>query len=373
DIPIMRSPAMFASPMPYSKTCDTFRATECAAPGAGLGRESLADDFENSSVPQGFVAELVPEHGPAGIQHGFCHACLCQLGRVHIANDDVTVLTHDPRRMFVQKVFSGILYLGVKRSRSALLAAPLRLHQSCFVLPIKGWHLDLTAIGERREVLQAKVDSDGRPIFCDGFLDFDIYVKVPASARIFGKARGLDLSIGGNGARIPKAIFAAKDYDRAAGLIDFKSACRVKRNPPERASLARAPFRTTLGGVARVGKFPCDGAQRIAVNSEFGGSTGHQPHEIKFARPSSAPPLRLPLCFAAVVPRIVNRPGHAPQMLGAGLILDTVAVCENHEAGRSSVRADWRSRARQALPRLAASLFVLNLYQQVNLKASVRR
>jgi hypothetical protein len=82
------------------------------------------------------------------------------------------------------------------------------------------------------------------------------------------------------------------------------------------------------------------------------------------------PPLRFPLRFAAVIPRIVNRPGHAPQMLGAGLILDTVAVCENHAAGRSSVRADWRSRARQALPRLAGSLFVLKRNQQVNQRKS---
>src|SRR5215510_7208378 len=83
----MRSATVRTSPVPHSKAYDTFRASDASAVGTGLGSPFLADDFESNSVPQGFIAELLPEHRPAGVEHGFCHPRLRQSGRVHVADN----------------------------------------------------------------------------------------------------------------------------------------------------------------------------------------------------------------------------------------------------------------------------------------------
>src|SRR4029077_2188307 len=143
---------------------------------------------------------------------------------------------------------------------------------------------------------------------------------------------GLDLSIRRNGARIPKAIFAAKDHDGAAGFVEAEGARCIEWHPPKVAMLARSPSWAASCSIARIYKDPCHGVERVAHDSKLSTRAGHKLNEIKLRRPLCAPPLRLPLRFATVIPRIIHRPGHAPQMLGAGLVLDTVAVCENHRA-----------------------------------------
>src|SRR5258708_35520130 len=67
-------------PGSYSKPCDTFRPLrrQRTARRAGLGRELLVDVQVHSAVPAGFVAELRPEHRPAGVEHGLCHPRLRQ-------------------------------------------------------------------------------------------------------------------------------------------------------------------------------------------------------------------------------------------------------------------------------------------------------
>lgn len=123
--------------MPHSQTRDTFRAADASAIRTGLGSQSLADNFECNAVPKGLVAELLPEHRPAGIKHGFSHPRFRQSGRVHVANDYTAMLTHDPRRMFVQEMLPAILNLRVQHRCAPLLASLLRQRQGRFVAPVE--------------------------------------------------------------------------------------------------------------------------------------------------------------------------------------------------------------------------------------------
>src|SRR5499427_10442342 len=104
----MRSATLRTSPVPHSKACDTFRASDASAVGTGLGSPFLADDLESNSVPQGFIAELLPQHRPAGVEHGFCHPRLRQSGRVHVTDNHTAMLAHKPRRFLMQKMLPAI-------------------------------------------------------------------------------------------------------------------------------------------------------------------------------------------------------------------------------------------------------------------------
>src|SRR5215469_10996904 len=156
----MRSAAVRTSPVPHSKACDTFRASDASAVGTGLGSPFLADDFESNSVPQGFIAELLPQHRPAGVEHGFCHPRLRQSGRVHVANNHTAMLAHKLRRFLMQKMLPAILRPGVQCSRTAFLSSSLCQGQFRLVPPIEGGHLDPAPVRECSEVFQAKVDRD---------------------------------------------------------------------------------------------------------------------------------------------------------------------------------------------------------------------
>src|SRR4249920_1907581 len=263
----MRSPAVRAMPMPYSKTCDTFRASDASAIGAGLGRKSFADDFETSSVPQGLVAELLSEHRPSGIQHGFCHPCLHQLGRAHVAHDDAAVLTHKPRRILVQEALPAVLGFGVQRGSASLLSALLCQSQRRLMLPIERRHLDLATVRERSKVFQAEINSNLRSIFPGGFRHLDLQIEIPAPAGVLGKASGLDLRLVRDGAREPQTVFATEHHDGAGGLIDPKGPRRVKRHPPKRSLFAGSPCRTVSGCSARVRKLPGDSAEGVAMEA----------------------------------------------------------------------------------------------------------
>lgn len=321
---------MPASPLPHSKLCDTFRASECTAPGTQLGRVVFADDFERCAGPKALVLQHRSEHRPAGVQHGFCHPRLRQSGRIHVTDDNAGMLAHDPRRVLMQEVFPAIPCFRVQHRRQTLLAALLRQRKPLFVSPVERRHLDLATIGERREVFQTEINGDCGTLLGRRFGNLNLNVKIPASTGILGKAGGLDLGVGRNGTREPQSVFAAEHHDRSARLIDLKGTWSIERHPSERSALAGTPRRTTLRGLSRVRKLSGDSAKTIAVDAKFCTGTGHQPDEIKFARPSCMPPMRLALCRTAKVPYIVHRASHAPQMFSAGLVLDTIAVCEDH-------------------------------------------
>src|SRR5215470_8316781 len=297
----MRSATVRTSPVPHSKACDTFRASDACAVGTGLGSPFLADDFESNSVPQGFIAELLPQHRPAGVEHGFCHPRLRQSGRVHVADNHTAMLAHKPRRFPMQKMLPAILRPGVQCSRTAFLSSPLCQGRS---RPWASLRLSLSHL--------------------------DLNVEIPTPAGVLGKTGRLYLGGGRDWARKPQPVFTAKHNDHAARLIDTERASCIERYPAKAAFLARPPGRAMPRDIPGINELPSEPAECVAVQAKLGTATGHQAHEIETARPTSVTALCLSLCRAAVVPGVVDRARHAAQVLGAGLVLDAVSESDNH-------------------------------------------
>lgn len=326
---------MLASPLPHSKTCDTFWASDASAFGAGLGREAFVGDFERGSVPQGLVAEHISEHRPAGIKRGLCHPRLGQTGRAHITDDDASVLAHDPRGLLMQEMPPAISHLGMDGRCTAFLAAPFRQRQVLFVSPIEGGRLDLPAIAECGEVVKSKIDPDGRAKLGNCLGDLDLDIEIPASARILGEARSFDLGVIRKAPRIPNPILATEQDDQAAIFVDPKGACGIEGYPAKISFLARSPCRTAPLRVSHADKLPRYRSERVAMQAEFRAGASHQLDKIEARRPSCEcagmpPALRVSLSSHAEIPSKIHRSSHAPQMLGAGPVFDTVAVGENH-------------------------------------------
>src|SRR6516162_2776736 len=96
-------------PVSYSKACDTFGATDCAAARACLGRSMLAHFDVLRSVLESLVAELRSKLRPAGIENGFRHLCLGEPGCAHVAHNDELVFTHEPAGLDVVEMLAGVL------------------------------------------------------------------------------------------------------------------------------------------------------------------------------------------------------------------------------------------------------------------------
>ena len=137
--------------MSYSKLCDTFRASDCTAVRTQLGSHPFVGFGVHHSALLGLVREHVPEARPAGVQHGLRHPRLGQLGRAHIADDDVCELAHERRRLLVQEMLSRVDDLGVYRLGAGFVASTLR-NGDLEILPAKrqvryrGEQLDFTAL-----------------------------------------------------------------------------------------------------------------------------------------------------------------------------------------------------------------------------------
>lgn len=252
----------------------------------------------------------------------------------------------------MQKMLPAIPCLGVQCNYSPLLPATLRQAKALFVQPVKGRHLNLAAVAQRGEVFQTKIDRDGWANLGGGFRDLNLDIEIPAPAGIFAKRGRLDLPVIGQPAAEPQAVSAPEQNDRSAIFINPEGARRVERNPAKVSLFARPPRGAMPNGVARNDKLPGDSTKRVAVNAEFGASSGHQADKIEPAGPpcrrtSTPPPLSFALDRTTEVPGVVNCAGHAPQVLGARLVFDTIAIGEDH---LSNIAVNTNNSKKGALP-----------------------
>lgn len=128
--------------MPYSKTCDTFRAADCTAVGTGLGSPSLVDFEIPSSVPAGLVAELVLQHRPTRVENGLGHLRFREPRRTDIADDDEFVFASDLGGPLVEMMATRVGDLRVDRADAALVTGAAGNGERGLVL---------TIVAERRD------------------------------------------------------------------------------------------------------------------------------------------------------------------------------------------------------------------------------
>jgi hypothetical protein len=131
----MHRTAIRTSPLPHSKVCDTFGASDAFAFGADLGRKRFVGDCEGCAVSEGLIAEHLSEQRPGRIQNGFCHPPLGQTKSVYVTDDDSAMLTHKPPLLLMQEVSPAISYCGIQRSGASFLSTLLRQRQLLLMPP----------------------------------------------------------------------------------------------------------------------------------------------------------------------------------------------------------------------------------------------
>lgn len=325
-VAIVRRSTTGALPVPYSETCDTFRAADCTAVRTGSGSVSFVGFNIPSPMPSGFIGELVAEHRPASVEHGLCHPRLSQLLRVHIADDDQFVLPGDPRGLLVKVMAPSVGDLGVDCSDAALVSGPLRNGKLSLISAIVLERRDAGAIGADGKRLEPEINPDlarsGRQVVDNLALIAD----VPAASRVFDERSGLDYTA--DLAGLPEAEIALEVSNAIA--LDLDGA-RDKRHPTERPFRAAAgtPAQMPTVGVALGRILPADRLDGIGVEPEISGAAGAQLDQIEGARPlCDAPGLPasfgLALDLVAVVPHLIARPSVAPEMALRRGVFDAV-------------------------------------------------
>ncbi len=132
EITIMQSTAITASPLPYSKVCDTFRPRigQAAAIRTDLGGESFAHFRKLHAMLNSLVRQLRSEGRPADVVHRLGHAGFAECRRIPIANHDVVVVCNELARLFMQKMVTSIGDFCVDRLHTPAFARPLPVQHS---------------------------------------------------------------------------------------------------------------------------------------------------------------------------------------------------------------------------------------------------
>ena len=199
-ITIMHTTTPRTNPVPYSKTCNTFRPRigQGAAIRAGLGCIALVHFFKPRAMLNSLVRQLSSEGRPPSIKNRLRQGGLGESGGAYVAHRDVIKLTHDAGAEFMEKVTAAIGNLRVYCLHPLLLVRPLRYGQRLFSAPVNTLRLDLLPRGQGGEVLQAQINSDaldGRAGIGCNDIDINHDVQEPVAPAVAGKVRAVfDLS-----------------------------------------------------------------------------------------------------------------------------------------------------------------------------------
>ncbi len=321
-VPVMGRPAVAAFPAPYSKRTHTFRTAsgDRTAARARLGTVSLVS-LDIHRLPSGsLVTQHMAERGPTGIEDGFRHPRLCQLRRVHIANDDQRVVASDPGGLLMKVMSPCIGDLCVNGSHPLLVSSALCDGELGFIgaVMLEGWNF--SAIRQSGEVFQAEVNTDasvpGREIVRNLALEHDI----PAAARILHEVPEAVLAY-----HIPAFPKTERTLEIDCGVVGNLRCPRDEGHPSQRLLTAKAgaKFRAPPMAVAAVGELPTDLTHTIGMYPKTGRNARRELDEINRGRPlcsAAAPsaPLSFPLNCDAEIPHLVTGARMSAQVPLAG-------------------------------------------------------
>lgn len=284
DVAIMRRTAVRTLPRPHSKRAHTFRAACWDGPASRtrLGTPSFVGLDKHSPVPSGLISEHVAERGPACVHDGFCHPGFRETSRVHVADDDQTILTSNLGGLLVEMVEPSIRDLSMDRGHAALASGALGDAEGCLVFPIVLKGRDLSPVTERGQFLQAKINSDRTICGTETVCDFAMECHVPASACILHERASLEFSF--DLSRFPEAI-SALEVDRRIAVNLHGT--RYEGNPTQRALRAGASPEARTFTVLVTGRHePLNNdIGGIGVNAEVGRAASHKGAQFKVARP----------------------------------------------------------------------------------------
>ena len=328
-ITIMHTTTPRTNPVPYSKTCDTFRPRigHGAAIGAGLGRKRFVHFFKPRAMLNSLVRQLSSEGRPASIKNGLRHTGLGKSGGIHVAYRNVIKLTHDAGAEFVVKIVPAIGNLRVNRLHPFLFIRPLRHGQSLLSASVNVLRLNLFASGQGGEVFQSKVNPDtshGRTGIGRNDIDINHDVQEPVAPAIAGKVRSvLDFALG-QGAAVEHAKGVASKAKGVPLALEFAP---LERHPAQRPLAPVAQERAFLLA-ARLGVLLAHGVHGARVQAQLFTAASSELVQIKPGMPATAKAQGIFLPVVTEVPDEVHRPALLVQQ--AAQRLHPVSVDKDH-------------------------------------------
>lgn len=306
-ITIMHTATFRASPLSYSKACDTFRPRigQRAAIRAGLGGKTFIDLFIPRAMPNGLVRKHVTEGRPAGIKNGLCQAGFGEAARVDISNSDVVELPNDANRELVVEIFALICNLRMDCFNAQFLVGALS-HGKCILrLPIKALRINLFTVRQRGEFFQAQVDTNTshRTVSISEGLDLNHDVDEPIAPRVLGEiCTVLDFSSGEwPGAENAESIAAkSKRIAYSLEVLPFNG------NPSEALTATVSEVwpisLSTRPRILLTNRVNCAG-----VEAEFLATTSSKVVQIEPSQPFTSIAQRILLPIVTVIPDVINR------------------------------------------------------------------
>ena len=352
-ISVMHTSTLRTNPVPYSKTCDTFRPRigQSAAIRTGLGCITLVDLFKPCAMPNGLVREFVSKSRPSSIKHRLGHGGLGQTCSIHIAYRDVIKLTHDAGAELVVKVISPVRNLRMNRQNAPFFIGPLCDGKSLFSSPVNALRLNLLVRGQGGEVFQAQVNAhafEGLTNASGNGIDLNDDIKEPVAPAVAGKVRAvLDFPVW-QGAAVENAEVITL-------ALEFPA---LERHPSERLLTPVAQVRS-LFLATRLGVLLAYGVDRARVQLEFFAGACSEVVQIEPTDPLAAKAQRV---FLLVITEVLDEiAGSTLGIKQASQVLDTASVDKQH-----TVNINSTLRESQQSERLACALYLPGLKAEVS-------
>lgn len=327
-ITIMHSTAIIASPIPYSKVCDTFRPRrgQAAARRTDLGGKTFVHFLKPCAMLNSLVRELSTEGRPTYIKNGFRHSGLGEFDGADIPHRDIVELPDDAGREFVVKVAPRISNTSVDVRGLMFLARALRDSEFVSQFPQVPRVLDLLAVGQHGKVLQSEVDAnsivDGS---CSNVGNVDCDIQKPVTTSVTREVSAiLDLRAARDVAALEHLELAPVEV-KAVG--SFLNTTALEWHPTERflATVAQ------VGAVMlapRLGILLAHGVDRIRVQSQLLAAASCQFVQVEAGLPASAEAQRIFLPIITEIPDKVAGPALLVQQ--AVQRLHPVSVYQDH-------------------------------------------
>src|SRR3954470_6660136 len=306
------------------------RAAECAALGTHLGTVPLVRLNEACPMPNGLVVEHRAKRRPARIQDRLRHLGAGQSRAVHVTHTDQGVFPDDAGGLLVQEVAPLGSDLPVYPARQRLAPGSLGSRQFGRRFADVTRVLDLLPAGKPGQRTEAEVNADFAVPRRNGIRDLANEIEIPAPFGALAKTTRPD--VGWDRPRQPQPVFLTEEGHGIA--VDLERPVALERHPSKGPlwATAHAPAWLPLRLVPADGELLTHGLHGIAVEPEFLATAAGELDQVEARRPAAGKPAAVVLDGAAVVPDLVDRPGHASEPLARRGILDAVSVRQQHGA-----------------------------------------
>jgi len=249
NVTIMNRTALRATPMPYSKVCDTFRPRHACAGRTDLGGQVFTHFLERSPVRNRFIAEHVSESGPASVVDAFGHAGFGQSRGIHIAYRDEIESFNQLAGLLVQEVPAGVSDPVMNVPCLPLLTSPLRFAKlSCEDAEVTRV-VDGLSGGQGGEGLQSQVDTDSAASLpARRFSHLNNNIQEPVAASVLAETA----AIANSSLQLPSAIKYANLHTlKNNGVPLLAQSLRAERNPSQRVAtpIAKAVLAAHIPGL----------------------------------------------------------------------------------------------------------------------------